>query len=88
MNIDARPIAAALVSTLEKAWNAGDGEGFGRPFTAGADFIDIRGDHHRTRDAIAKGHQAIFDTAYKNSVVRYEVVGARPVAPPGFVAEV
>ena len=37
----------------------------------------IRGDHHRTREAIAHGHRAIFDTIYRGSKVRYELAQAR-----------
>jgi hypothetical protein len=35
-------------------------------FTDDADFIDIRGSHHHGRTEIGKGHQAIFDTIYKD----------------------
>ena len=59
---DAESIAAALLRQLEDAWNAGDGAAFGAPFAEDADFVDIRGDHHRGRAAIAQGHRAIFDT--------------------------
>ena len=84
---DAAVVAAGLVfGRLEQAWNQADGEAFGRPFTADADFVDIRGDHHRGRPAIAAGHQAIFDTVYAGSSVRFDVEGARTVAPGVVVA--
>ena len=70
-------IARPLVAELEAAWNAADGRAFSTPFTEDADFVAIRGDYHRTREAIAHGHQAIFDTIYKGSTVRYELVDAR-----------
>ena len=79
-----QPDHATLVRTvlaeLEQAWNAADGERFGAAFTADADFVDIRGSHHRGAPAIAHGHQAIFDTIYAGSVVAFE---ARAVAQIG-----
>lgn len=59
---------------LERAWNSGDGAGFGEPFAEDADFVDIRGTRHRGRGAIAGGHQAILNTIYRGSSVRYDVV--------------
>jgi uncharacterized protein (TIGR02246 family) len=75
--VDAKAVAAEIYSRLERAWNAGDGEAFAEPFTDDADFVDIRGTHHRTRAAIAQGHQGIFASIYKGSVIRYEVSDAR-----------
>ena len=73
LELEVRSVAKAL----EEAWNAGSGEGFARPFAADADFVDIRGDHHHGREAIANGHQAIFDTVYRGTTVVYEVVAVR-----------
>ena len=69
-----------LVGELERAWNSADGGAFAAVFTDDADFIDIRGSHHHGRTEIGHGHQAIFDTIYKGSNVRYSVVSATPVA--------
>ena len=63
-------VVSTIVKELEASWNAADGARFGLPFTEDADFVTIRGEHVRTREAIAAGHQAIFDTIYKGSVVR------------------
>ena len=79
-------IVSDIVGELEKAWNAADGAGFARPFADDADFVNIRGDHFRTREVIAKGHQVIFDTMYKGSVVRYQVTDVRAIAPGVLVA--
>lgn len=65
--------ASATLATLEKAWNAGDGAAFGAPFTEDAVFVDIRGSRHRSRAAIAAGHQGILDSIYRGSTVRYVV---------------
>ena len=61
MNSDDERIVSDLVAELEKAWNAADGARFGRPFAEDADFVNIRGEHLRTREVIAKGRQAIFE---------------------------
>ena len=81
-------IVADLVGELEAAWNAADGTRFARPFADDADFVNIRGEHVRTRDVIAKGHQTIFNTIYKGSVVHYDVTGVRAIAPAVLLAHV
>ena len=81
MSRDGNQIVSEIIAQLERAWNDGDGERFSRPFTEDADFVNIYGQHFRTRSVIARGHQAIFDGIYKGSVVRYELAAARFVAP-------
>ena len=73
-------LATATVELLERAWNAGDGAAFGSAFADESDFVDIRGGHHRGAEAIARGHQALFDSIYAGSTVRYAVEVARPLA--------
>jgi uncharacterized protein (TIGR02246 family) len=81
-------VATALVEHLERSWNRADGAGFAEVFAADSDFVDIRGVHHRGGDAIAGGHQAIFDSIYRASTVRYELDRARQVTPCCIVAVV
>lgn len=88
MNSDGQRIVSGLVGELEEAWNAADGAGFARPFAEDADFVNIRGEHFRTREVIAKGHQAIFNTIYAGSVVHYQVAGVRAIAPAVLLAHV
>ena len=88
MGFHGERIVSDLVSELERAWNAADGAGFGQPFAEDADFVNIRGEHLRSRETIAKGHQGIFDTIYKGSVVRYEVIRERELAPGVLLAHV
>jgi uncharacterized protein (TIGR02246 family) len=88
MSVDADRIVSDLVSELEKAWNAADGAGFARPFADDADFVNIRGEHNRSREAIAKGHQGIFNTIYKGSSVQYQVLGVRAIAAGVLLAHV
>jgi len=76
----AEGVAAGLIGRLEGAWNGADGRAFGEPFAPDADFVDIRGEHHRGREAIAAGHQAIFDSIYKDSNIDYELTGARELS--------
>jgi uncharacterized protein (TIGR02246 family) len=68
---------AALVKSLEGAWNAGDGAAFAAPFADDAEFVNIRAEHHRGRAAIAAGHAAILRTIYAGSTNHYTVETAR-----------
>jgi uncharacterized protein (TIGR02246 family) len=70
-----------MVGQLESAWNAMDGVAFGAPFAEDADFVNIRADHFRGRQAIAEGHTAIFQTIYAGSVNRYTIETARLLTP-------
>jgi len=73
-------IATTILEQLEQAWNTGDGAAFGAPFADESDFVNVRGEHHRGADNIAHGHQAIFDSIYAGSTVRFRLDIARPVA--------
>lgn len=70
-----------IARRLEDAWNALDGPAFGAPFAADADFVTIRGEHFRGREAIADGHAAIFQTIYAGSTNHYTVESARLLRP-------
>ena len=63
-----------VLKQLEDAWNDANGEAFGAAFAEDAEFVNIRGEHHTGRTAIARGHQAIFDSIYRGSVNRYEAL--------------
>jgi uncharacterized protein (TIGR02246 family) len=88
MDVDVRRIVSDVVGRLEAAWNTGDGAAFARPFAEDAGFVNIRGEYFRSRDVIAKGHQAIFDTIYKGSAIRCQVTDLRTIAPDVLVAHV
>jgi uncharacterized protein (TIGR02246 family) len=77
---DPTTIATTILQQLERAWNDADGAAFGAPFADESDFVDIRGGHHRSKAEIAQGHQAIFDSIYAGSTVRFRLNVARPVA--------
>ena len=77
-----------IISELEKAWNVADGAAFARNFAEDADFVNIRGEYFRTRGAIARGHQGIFDTIYKGSNVQYQRIGLRALVTGVLLAHV
>lgn len=74
--MDPKSITETMIKRLEDAWNAADGAAFGAPFAPDADFVTIRGDLH-SGEAIAAGHQQIFDTIYAGSTIRYTMLQAR-----------
>ena len=80
MAAGAENVANEIIRRLEQAWNEGDGQAFGQPFTVDADFVDIRGEYHRGQVAIAAGHQAIFDSIYKGSSADYKLIQARQLS--------
>jgi uncharacterized protein (TIGR02246 family) len=85
MNADLLPLSRDplenIVRELEAAWNAMDGSAFARPFAEDADFVNIRGEHHRGRTAIAAGHEAIFRSIYAGSTCHFTVEAARLLRP-------
>jgi uncharacterized protein (TIGR02246 family) len=85
---DATTIAANLVEQLERAWNRADGAAFADVFTQDTDFVDVRAAHHSGVEAVARGHQALFDSIYAGSTVTYQLETAREVAPGCIVAVV
>jgi|SRR5215211_1844786 len=82
----AATVAASILEQAERAWNDGDGTAFGALFTDDSDFVNVRGEHHRGAADIGRGHQAIFDSIYAGSTVRYRLELARAVAPGAIVA--
>jgi uncharacterized protein (TIGR02246 family) len=84
--IDVTVMAASWLEHLEGAWNQADGAAFGAVFADDCDFVDIRGAHHRSRAAVSAGHQALFDSIYSRSSIRYQLDSAREVAPGCVVA--
>ena len=77
-----------IVAQLEAAWNAMDGPAFAAPFALDADFVNIRGEHFRGRQAIAAGHAGIFRTIYAGSSIRLTIEAARLLRPDVALAHV
>ena len=69
-------IAKNLADHLTVAWNNGNGEQFAESFTADAVFVTVYGDLLYSRKSIAKGHQFIFDHAFKEVENKYELIDA------------
>ena len=88
-HIDVRAIASRLFEHLEEAWNAADGAASGEVFADETEFVNIRGEHF-TGDGVMIGqaHQAIFDTIYAGSTMRYEIDVVREIVPGCIVAVV
>jgi uncharacterized protein (TIGR02246 family) len=76
-----RAAIEAIVSALETAWNAGDGVSFAAPFAPDADFVTIRAEHFRSREAIANGHAGIFRTVYAGSTNKLTLESIRLLRP-------
>ena len=77
MNQNPADVATTLAKALEAAWNAGDSEAFCAQFADFVDFVDIRADYHRGRQSIQYGHAALFESIFKGSTNRYDVINAR-----------
>ena len=76
------------VRQMEAGWNAKSGAQFARPFAADADYVVINGMYVKGREAIAEGHQSIFDTFYKESTLSLSVKQVRMLRPDVAVVHV
>ena len=65
------------VRQMEAGWNSKSGAAFAKPFAEDADYVVINGTRIKGREAIAEGHQRIFDTIYKDSVMSLSVKQVR-----------
>ncbi len=70
-----------LVKTLEDGWAKKDGNLFAKPFAENADYVVINGMYLQGKTAIAKGHQGIFDSFYKETNIKTEVQNIRYIRP-------
>ena len=66
-----------VLRTLEGAWNTGDAAAFGGAMAEDADFVTIRADHLRGRQAIIASHAHIFTTIYAGSRNRISLESVR-----------
>ena len=76
------------VRQMEAGWNAKSGAQFAKPFAADADYVVINGDYIKGQEAIARGHQRIFDTFYKESTLGLSVTRVRMLRPDVAVVHV
>ncbi|OXM48757.1 SgcJ/EcaC family oxidoreductase [Amycolatopsis alba] len=68
-----------LITALEHAWNAGDGEAWAANFAEDVDFVDVVGRIQRGRATIARESQKIFDTIYRGSTLKIRQLSSRPL---------
>lgn len=80
-NAPARPederAIRAIIAGLSEAWTAGDAEGWAEPFTEDADFTVWNGLYVKGRAEIARGHEQIFNTIYRDTKHRFVVRSVR-----------
>jgi uncharacterized protein (TIGR02246 family) len=88
MNPTDRAEVERLVGGLQAAWNTMDASAFGAAFAQDADFVNIRGEHFRGRDAITAGHAGIFRTIYAGSTTGMTVESTRLLRPDVALAHV
>jgi uncharacterized protein (TIGR02246 family) len=77
-----------IVQQVQDGWNAHDGKAFAAPFATDADYVVVNGQKIKGREAIEKGHTAIFTTIYKDSHNVGTVKGVRFLRPDVAVAHV
>jgi len=77
-----------LVATFVDGWNSGDGSVCAQPFAPDADFTAITGLKAKGRDLIAKGHNQILSTLYRDSENSAVVESIRFLRPDVAVADV
>jgi uncharacterized protein (TIGR02246 family) len=76
----------ALFEELVLAWDGGDGHRYASLFTDDATYVAIDGSAYRGRQEIARGHQEIFDTFFKDSRLHGKVHDVRFVRPDVAIA--
>jgi uncharacterized protein (TIGR02246 family) len=76
------------VRRMEEGWNKKSGELFASPFAADADYVVINGSQIKGRETIARAHQGIFDTVFKDSALSLSVRQIRFLRPEVALAHV
>ena len=69
------------VKNLEEGWNKKDGNLYAKSFAENADYVVVNGNHIKGKKGIAIGHQTIFDTFYKETMIKTEVQSIRYIRP-------
>ena len=78
----------AQVEQMMKGWNTKNGADFAKPFAEDADYVVINGMQIKGRNEIAKGHQGIFDTIFKNTTLTLSADSIRFLRPDVAVVHV
>ena len=69
----------ALWQRMAEAWAAGSGEKFAAVFAPDTDFVNVRGQEQHGRETVAKGHQMLFDSRYRDTTLTADVHTIRPI---------
>ena len=77
-----------LVDVFTEGWNAHDGKACARPFAVDADFTNIMGLKAHGRDMIARGHDEILSTFFRNARIRSTIQSIRFIRPEVAVVDV
>lgn len=77
-----------LVDLFTEGWNAKKGETCARPFALEADFINIMGLKACGRDLIARGHDEILSTIFRDTRISSTVESLRFIRPDVAVVDV
>ncbi len=72
-----RNAVLSLIKEMEVGWNAGDAYKFAAPLSEDVDFITIRADHLRGRQAVVDSHLDVLSTFYKGSTNHFKVESIR-----------
>ena len=76
------------VKQMETGWNTKSGADFAKPFAEDADYVVINGMYIKGRTIIAKAHQQIFDTIYKDTKITLAIKQVRFLRPDVAVVHV
>lgn len=77
-----------LVDLFTEGWNAKKGETCARPFAVDADFINIMGLKARGRDLIARGHDEILSTIFREMRISSTMESLRFIRPDVAIVDV
>ena len=76
------------VKQMASGWNTKSGALFATPFAEDADYVVINGNYIKGRADIEQGHQRIFDTIFKDTMIALNVKQIRFLRPEVAVVHV
>ncbi len=59
----------ALWQRMAEGWAAGSGERFAAVFAPDTAFVNVRGEEQHGREAVAKGHQMLFESRFRDTTL-------------------
>lgn len=76
------------IKEMQAAWKSKNGARYAQVFAEDADFVVITGNYVKGRAEIARGHQQIFDTIFKETTITLNVKQIRFLRPDVAVVHV